>query len=67
MKDTNAERVARKAKRWLEDRIVEDVPDRLASCEFGCRNQQGRMGEWERCQRRLRDVQDRRSWKATHP
>ena len=66
MKDTNAERVARKAKRWFEDRIVEDVPDRLAS-SIACCNQQGRMGEWEPCQRRLQDVQDRRSWKATHP
>jgi hypothetical protein len=25
------------------------------------------MGEWERCERRLRDVQDLRSRKATHP
>ena len=36
MNDTNVKRVAHKAKRWLKDQIVEDVPDRLALCEFGC-------------------------------
>jgi hypothetical protein len=66
MNDTKVKRVARRAKRWLKDRIVEDVPDRLALCEFGCRKQQCRMGEWEGCKRRLQDVQDLRSWKATN-
>ena len=49
MNDTKVKRAARKAKRWLKDQIVEDVPDRLALCEFGCRKQQCRMGEWEGC------------------
>jgi len=60
-------RVARKAKRWLEGQLVEDVPDGLALCEFGCRKLQCRMGEWEQCQRRLRDLQNCRKWKANHP
>ncbi len=67
MKDTNVKRLALKAKCWLKDQIVEDVPDSLALCEFDCRKQPCRMGEWERCERRLRDVQDLRSRKATHP
>ena len=30
MNDTKVKRAARKAKRWLKDQIVEDVPDSLA-------------------------------------
>jgi hypothetical protein len=59
-------RVARNAKSWLRAQIVEDVPDSLALCEFGCRKQQCRIGEWERCKRRLQDVQNLRSWKAAN-
>ena len=66
MNDAKVKRAARKAKRWLKDRIVEDVPDSLAWCEFGCRKQQCRMGEWEGCKRRLQDVRDLRNWKATN-
>ncbi len=64
MIDTNVKRVARKAKRWLKDQLVEEVPDSLALCEFGCRKQQCRMGERDRCERRLQDVQEIPSWKA---
>ena len=66
MNDTKVKRAARRARRWLKDQIVEDVPDRLAWRQFGCRKQQCRMGEWEGCKRRLQDVQWRRSWKATN-
>jgi hypothetical protein len=64
MNDAKVKRVARKSKPWLRDQIVEDVTDSLALCEFGCRKQQCRMGEWDRCERRLQDVQDLPSWKA---
>jgi len=67
MTSPNVTRVARKAKRWLEGQLVEDVPDSLALCEFGCRKLQCRMGEWEQCQRRLRDLGSHRKWKASHP
>ncbi len=66
MIDTNVKRVARKAKRWLKDQLVEEVPDSLALCEFGCRKQQCRMGEWETCERRLQHLQDLRRWKAAN-
>ncbi len=66
MNDTNVTQAARKAKHWLMDQLVQDVPDDLALCEFGCRKQQCRMGEWEHCERRLQDLQDLRSWKATY-
>jgi hypothetical protein len=32
-----AKRIADRAKRWIKEQIVEDVPDELARCEFGCR------------------------------
>ena len=66
MTDTNVEQAARKAKRWLKEQIVEDVPDSVALCEFGCRKQQCCMGEWEHCERRLKDVEDIRKWKASN-
>ena len=65
MNDTKVKRVARKAKRWLKDQLVEEVPDSLALCEFGCRKQQCRMRAWETGERRPQDLQDLRSWKAT--
>ena len=64
MIDTNARRVVRKAKRWLKEQIVQDVPEDIALCEFDCRKGQCRMGEWESCERRLKDLQDLRRWKT---
>ena len=63
----NVTQAVRNAKRWLGDQLIEDVPDSLALCEFGCRKQQCRMGEWEQCERRLRHLQGLRKWKASHP
>jgi hypothetical protein len=64
MIDTNAKRVVRKAKRWLKEQIVQDVPEDIALCEFDCRKGQCRVGEWESCERRLKDLQDLRRWKT---
>ena len=44
----------RKAWRWLRSRLVQDVPDDLAICEFECEKLHCSMGEWESCERRLR-------------
>ena len=41
--------------RWLQDQMVQDVPDSLAVCEFDCRSASCRRGEWERCEHRLGD------------
>jgi hypothetical protein len=43
MIDTNAKQVVRKAKRWLEKQIVEEVPEDIALLEFDCRKGQCRM------------------------
>ena len=64
MNSTKMTRGARKARRWLEERLVEEVPDDLALCEFGCRKPECRMGEWANCARRLEDLKSRREWKA---
>ena len=64
MIDTNAKRVVRKAKHWLREQVVQDVPEDIALCEFDCRKGQCRMGEWESCERRLEDLQDVRRWKT---
>jgi hypothetical protein len=34
---------------WLHAQMVQDVPDRIAVCEFECRAVTCQRGEWERC------------------
>jgi len=34
--------------------IIQDVPEDFQACEFECRKLQCAMGDWERCERRLR-------------
>lgn len=57
-------RIADTARRWLKEPLVEEVPDELARCEFGCRRLDCRMGEWESCEKRIEEAQDLRDWKA---
>ena len=64
MTNSFSKRIADKAKRWFKVQLVEDVPDELARCEFGCRKLECRMGEWESCKRRIEEAQDIRDWKA---
>jgi hypothetical protein len=42
------------ARRWqaLVNRMVQEVPEPLAICEFACRNPECLQGHWERCARR---------------
>ena len=67
MTESLGKRVTQKAKRWLKDQLVEEVPDELARCEFGCRRSECRMGEWASCERRIEEAQDYRDWKARKP
>jgi hypothetical protein len=39
-------------------RVVDDVPEEIAACEFECRKLECRHGEWESCPRRLRGISD---------
>ena len=40
--------------RRLMGRIIQDVPEDYQACEFECRKLQCAMGDWEKCERRLR-------------
>ena len=67
MTTTKAKEVAGKARAWLKDQVVQEVPDALALCEFGCHKSQCRMGKWANCERRLRNVKDLQDWRAANP
>jgi hypothetical protein len=53
--------------RWLQGQLVQTVPDSIAVCEFDCRALACRRGEWERCERRLRDSTDGRRHRMPWP
>ncbi len=42
--------------RWISEKIVQDVPEDSAVCEFDCRKGQCDMSEWAHCDRRLRSA-----------
>jgi hypothetical protein len=42
--------------RWVINQIVQDVPEDIALCEHDCRKRQCTLGEWDRCERRLRNA-----------
>jgi hypothetical protein len=39
--------------KWVTEQIVQDVPEEIVRCEFGCRKQQCTGDEWETCERRI--------------
>ena len=39
--------------RWVKNRIVQDVPEGIALCEFECHKQQCTEREWQTCARRI--------------
>ena len=41
---------------WLRRQIVDEVPPESALCVFDCRKPQCYVGEWETCDRRLRNA-----------
>jgi len=52
-----------KVKRWIEDQIVEDVPDEDVFCEYFCDKEHCRLGDWATCKRRLVNI-ELLKWKA---
>ena len=46
----------RRLRRWMRSRLVQDVPEDVAACEFECRRTECKQGEWETCERRLRGM-----------
>lgn len=39
--------------RQLKDKLVQEVPEEICACEYGCRKPDCRNGDWEGCKRRL--------------
>ena len=40
----------------FSNKVIQDVPDDIQLCEFECRKLQCAMGDWEKCERRLRSL-----------
>jgi hypothetical protein len=40
--------------RWVADKIIQDVPEDTALCEFDCQKGQCTDGEWANCDRRIK-------------
>jgi hypothetical protein len=38
---------------WFQQRLIEDVPQDIAVCEFDCRKGQCLYDEWSSCERRI--------------
>jgi len=62
MNNTSSERLSHRVKRWLQNQLIQDVPDDIAVCEHDCRKPQCSMGEWETCERRLSFLRDIRRY-----
>jgi hypothetical protein len=46
----------RRLRQWITTRLIQDVPEDTAVCEFDCRKLECRQGEWKICERRLRGI-----------
>lgn len=46
----------RRLQQWIKDRMVQDVPEDIAACEFECRRTECRLGDWSTCENRLRGM-----------
>ena len=43
-------------RRWIKSRLIQDVPEEIAACEFECRKTRCQRGDWETCENRLRGM-----------
>ena len=43
-------------RRWIKGRLIQDVPEDIAACEFECRRTECQQGKWETCEKRLRGM-----------
>jgi len=46
----------------FKDRLVQDAPEDIQLCEFDCRELECATGDWEKCERRLRSIEDTRKY-----
>ncbi len=52
-------RSSRRLWQWIKNRMIQDVPEDDAVCEFDCRKGQCTVGVWKTCESRLRERADR--------
>jgi hypothetical protein len=45
--------IVARMRRWIGGRIVADVPEHVAACEFECRAHECSHGKWENCEYRI--------------
>ena len=43
-------------RQWFKTRLIQEVPEEIAACEFECRKTECREGDWETCEKRLRGM-----------
>ena len=40
----------------FRNKVIQDAPEDIQLCEFDCQQSQCAMGDWEKCERRLRSI-----------
>ena len=58
MPDSDGKGVSSFHRLWqrFKNRVIQDAPDDIQLCEFDCRKLECAMGDWEKCERRLRSI-----------
>jgi hypothetical protein len=41
----------------FRNKVIQDVPEDIQLCEFDCHNLECAMGDWEKCEKRLRSIE----------
>ncbi len=49
---------------WISNRLIGDVPEDLAQCEFECHRLECREDEWRTCKNRLRSIDPTREGRS---
>ena len=50
---------------WTEEKLIQDVPEHIARCEFDCSRIECRWDEWETCEKRLRHIEQAKARAAS--
>jgi len=60
MPESRKKKVSRFARlrQWFENHIIQEAPEHYQICEFSCREFECSMGNWEKCEKRLRSTEE---------
>ena len=58
MSESYKKRVSSFHRLWqrFSNKLIQDAPENIQLCEFDCRKLECAMGDWEKCERRLRSI-----------